>query len=271
LPCRKEKHLSQQPPIDLTEVGIKTATLTVKSVEPVSGKYADKLSWVQFEEIKGRKIKCWNNLKERFLTPLAAGQSAEAEIEVKDDQDAAGNPTKVVWLNSFGGLQPRENRSKGGGGGKTGSGYTSKSAEEIHASSIAGIVKSAFEYASQFDQEIADDRLTALIKVGVEGYVEGIKRCITDIPRYTPKAQAEGQPEQSEKPATDKEIEALCTEFDVKPSAAKRLISFKGNPSIAQLRKDFTFLVNSKRDISEHINTITTWAVPKTSGMQGAS
>lgn len=111
------------------------AEMKIARVECAEG---SKIGKVFFEGHEDKPIKFWSSNKDRFGSELAAGVSAEATFEtVKSQKD--GYPDEK-FLKSWGGIKAKA--FGGGGGGRP---SQPKTPVEIHASCVAGIIKSAIE------------------------------------------------------------------------------------------------------------------------------
>jgi len=156
--------------VDIETVGTyKEELIIAKVTEPKDG---ERVGWIKFEGL-AKSVKFFAVQKDKFPVKLEVGAKAEATIEIEEYKSHLN-----AILRGFGGAPGREggqaaNRGKSYGGGSRysgGGGYQSKSREEIHATSISGIIKSAIE--SHGDLGVAKD----YAKAGIDLYLETIER-----------------------------------------------------------------------------------------------
>lgn len=100
-----------------------------------------------------------------------AEEEAEGEITVEKVTKEGGDHFTV--LSSWGGVTkpPYESGERKGGG--SGKGYTPRSPEEVHTSSIAGIIKSAFDAAANTGKITMADEL---IDLGIGRYFQAMDK-----------------------------------------------------------------------------------------------
>ena len=110
-----------------------TTSVVIESIEDRNAR----TKWIKVAGIT-QKFAAWSNVAEK----IGVGESAEAEIECKEEKGYNGGPNfNLLWLNTFGEVGKRTGGAKGGRGG----GYTPKTPEEIHSASVCGIIKSCVE------------------------------------------------------------------------------------------------------------------------------
>lgn len=128
--------------IDFNQLGKHQVEITIKALEPNSKNTA---GWVVLDGFE-RKLKYITSGANKFAMKLEPGAKQVAEISIEEDE-YNGVKSKVPFIRSFGGPSPTQQR--GNGSSKP---FTPRSPEEIHASSVAGIVKSTLDYCKDLNE-----------------------------------------------------------------------------------------------------------------------
>lgn len=137
-----------------------------------------KVSEIDGIELSVDKIDVYADVNTWTAEDFPDDQVGEITVEKVVDKE---NDRKFFYsLQSWNGKAKEAYQGKKGGNGRGGGGGYVRTPQEIHASAIAGVVKSAYELCSTFS-EISVGSVEAYCNLGIKVYIEGVKKAAEEL------------------------------------------------------------------------------------------
>ncbi len=137
-----------------------------------------KVSEIDGIELPVDKIDVYADVNTWTAEDFPDDQVGEITVEKVVDKE---NDRKFFYsLQSWNGKAKEAYQGKKGGNGRGGGGGYVRTPQEIHASAIAGVVKSAFELCNGIGKTDLD-QIKAYANMGVQVYIEGVKKAAEEL------------------------------------------------------------------------------------------